>query len=118
MAAKRGVRRARWVKEAWSLRRFAPIPGTTKESERLYKGRMAVDRVRACEGLLGGDDWNVTGAKIFHAYLGAVSVLHLGLATLLGYAPRQEPGTLGVTRLGPVPKALRKRVKPAAADAH
>ena len=53
------------------------------------------------------DDGNITGARRFHAFVGAVMVVHLAFATLLAKAPRWE-GTLGQTRLGPVAEALRQ----------
>ena len=89
------------------LRRFPPIPRATKEFERLYKGRTAVERVNARLKIFwGADDGNVTGARRFHALVGTVLVVHLVFATLLAKAPRWE-GTLGQTRLGPVAQALR-----------
>jgi hypothetical protein len=90
------------------LRRFPPIPRATKEFERLYKGRTAVERVNARLKIFwGADDGNVTGSRRFHAFVGAVMVVHLVFATLLARAPRWE-GTLGQTRLGPVAEALRQ----------
>ncbi len=90
------------------LRRFPPIPRATKEFERLYKGRTAVERVNARLKIFwGADDGNVTGSRRFHGFVGAVMVVHLMLATLLAKAPRWE-GTLGQTRLGPVAEALRQ----------
>jgi Transposase DDE domain len=90
------------------LRRFPPIPRATQEFERLYKGRTAVERVNARLKLFwGADDGNVTGARRFHAFVGAVLVVHLVFATLLAKAPRWE-GTLGQTRLGPVAEALHR----------
>jgi hypothetical protein len=89
------------------LRRFPPIPRATKEFERLYKGRTAVERVNARLKIFwGADDGNVTGACRFHAFIGAVMVVHLVFATLLAKAPRWE-GRLGQTRLGPIAEALR-----------
>jgi DDE family transposase/transposase-like protein DUF772 len=91
---------------ALDLRRFPPIPRATKEFERLYKGRTAVERVNARLKIFwGADDGNVTGARRFHALVGTVLVVHLVFATLLAKAPRWE-GTLGQTRLGPIAKAL------------
>lgn len=88
------------------LRRFPPIPRATKEFERRYKGRTAVERVNARLKIFwGADDGNVTGARRFHAFVGAVMVVHLVFATLLAKAPRWE-GTLSQTRLGPVAQAL------------
>ena len=90
------------------LRRFPPIPRGTKEFERLYKGRTAVERVNARLKIFwGADDGNVTGSRRFHAFVGAVMVVHLVFAALLAKAPRWE-GTLGQTRLGPVAEALRQ----------
>jgi len=54
-------------------------------------------------------DGNITGARRFHAYIGAVMVVHLGLATLLAAMPRRE-GTLGRMRLGPIARAIRKKL--------
>jgi hypothetical protein len=90
------------------LRRFPPIPRATKEFERRYKGRTAVERVNGRLKLFwGADDGNVTGARRFHGFVGAVLVVQLVFATLLARAPRWE-GTLGQTRLGPIAKALRE----------
>jgi hypothetical protein len=101
---------------ATDLRRFPPIPRATKEFERLYRGRTAVERVNArLKVFWGADDGNVTGARRFHAFVGAVMVVQLVFATLLAQAPRWE-GTLGQTKLGPVAEALRQP-PPAPADA-
>jgi hypothetical protein len=90
------------------LRRFPPIPRATKEFERRYKGRTAVERVNARLKIFwGADDGNVTGARRFHAFVGVVMVVQLVFATLLARAPRWE-GTLGQTRLGPVAQALHQ----------
>jgi len=90
------------------LRRFPPIPRATKKFERLYDGRTAVERVNARLKIFwGADDGNIRGSRRFHAFVGAVMVVHIGLATLLASAPRWE-GTLGKTRLGPIQKALRQ----------
>ena len=88
------------------LRRFPPIPRATKQFERLYKGRTASERVNARLKIFwGADDGNVTGARRFHALVGVVMVVHVGLGTLLASAPRWE-GRLGCTRLGPIAQAL------------
>jgi hypothetical protein len=93
---------------ALDLRRFPPIPRATKEFERRYKGRTAVERVNARLKIFWrADDGNVTGARRFHGFVGAVLVVHLVFATLLAQAPRWE-GTLGQTRLGPIAQALRQ----------
>jgi len=90
------------------LRRFPPIPRATKDFERLYKGRTAVERVNARLKLFwGADAGNVTGSRRCHGFVGAVMVVHLRFATLLAKAPRWE-GTRGQTRLGPVAEALRQ----------
>ena len=69
--------------------------------------RTAVERVNARLKIFwGADDGNVTGARRFHAFIGAVMVVHLVFATLLAQAPRWE-GRLGQTQLGPIAEALR-----------
>jgi hypothetical protein len=94
------------VKREIDLRRFPPIPRATKQFERLYKGRTAVERVNARVKLFwGADDGNIVGPQRFSALLGAVMVVHAGLATLLASAPRRE-GTLGKLRLSAVARAL------------
>ena len=96
------------VKCEIDLRRFPPIPRATKTFERLYKGRTAVERVNGRFKIFwGADDGNVTGAERFHAHVGAVMVVHAGLATLLAACPRRD-GTLGQTRLSPIAQALRQ----------
>ena len=90
------------------LRRFPPIPRATKTFERLYRGRTAAERVNARLKIFWGvDDGNITGARRFHAFTGAILVVQAVFATLLAKAPRWE-GTLGQTRLGPVAKALNE----------
>jgi hypothetical protein len=90
------------------LRRFPPIPRATQQFERLYRGRTAVERVNARLKIFwGADDGNVTGARRFHALVGAVMVVQLAFAALLARAPRRE-GTLGQTRLGPIARALHE----------
>lgn len=92
------------------LRRFPPIPRATRKFERLYKGRTAVERVNARVKIFWGlDDGNVTGARRFHAQVGAVMAVHAAFATLLAAAPRRD-GTLGKMRLSPVQKALQARL--------
>ena len=58
----------------------------------------------------GADDGNITGAARFHALLGVVMVVHIGLATLLAASPRRE-GTLGRMKLSPIAKALQQRLR-------
>jgi len=97
------------VKCELDLRRFPPIPRATKQFERLYKGRTAVERVNGRFKIFwGADDGNVTGAPRFHAHVAVVLLVHLGLATLLAMAPRRA-GVLGQTRLTPVARALREK---------
>jgi hypothetical protein len=99
------------VKQEIDLRRFPPIPRATKQFERLYKGRTAVERVNARLKIFWGlDDGQVYGARRFHAHVGAVLVAHLALATLLAKNPRRE-GTLGKMRLSPIAKALQTLVQ-------
>ena len=99
------------VKREIDLRRFPAIPRATKKFERLYKGRTAVERVNARLKIFWGvDDGNITGAARFHAYVGAVMVVHVGLALLLASTPRRE-GTLGKMRLSPIAWALREKWK-------
>ena len=98
------------VKQEIDLRRFPPIPRATKQFERLYKGRTSVERVNGRLKIFwGADDCNVTGARRFHAMVGAMMVVHAAFATLLASAPRYE-GTLGKLRLGPIAKALHERI--------
>ena len=90
------------------LRRFPPIPRATKQFERLYKGRTAVERVNArLKVFWGADDGNIRGSRRFHAFVGAVMVVHLGLATVLASTPRWE-GTLGKMRLSPIAQKLQQ----------
>lgn len=96
------------VKRQIDLRRFPPIPRATKQFERLYKGRTAVERVNARVTIFwGADDGNIVGPQRFYAQLGTTMAMHAGLATLLARAPRRE-GTLGKLRLSPVAQALRE----------
>lgn len=96
------------VKQEMDLRRFPPIPRATKKFERLYRGRSAVERVNARLKVFWGiDDGNVGGGASFHANVGVVMVVHIGLATLLAKAPRRDPKRrLGQTRLSPIARAL------------
>jgi hypothetical protein len=97
------------VKCKLDLRRFPPIPRATKQFERLYKGRTAVERVNARLKIFwGADDGNVTGAPRFHAQVAVLMLVHVGLATLLAMAPRHT-GVLGHTRLTAVARALRQK---------
>lgn len=88
------------------LRRFPPIPRATKQFERLYKGRTAVERVNGrLKVFWGADDGNIRGSRRFHAFVGAVMVVHLGLATVLARLPRSG-GPLGKMRLSPIAEKL------------
>jgi hypothetical protein len=94
------------VKCEIDLRRFPPIPRATKQFERLYDGRTAVERVNARLKIFwGADDGNISGARRFHAFVGVVMIVHAVFATLLAKHPRRE-GSLGKLRLGPIQKAL------------
>jgi hypothetical protein len=99
------------VKQEMDLRRFPPIPRATKQFERLYKGRTAVERVNARLKIFWGiDDGQVYGSRRFHAHAGAVMVVHLALATVLAQAERYE-GPYGKTKLSQIAKTLRKLMK-------
>lgn len=99
------------VKHEVDLRRFPSIPRATKQFERLYKGRTAVERVNARLKIFWGiDDGQVYGSRRFHAHVGAVLIVHLGLATVLAQAERYE-GSYGKMRLSPIAAALRKLLK-------
>jgi hypothetical protein len=97
------------IKRELDLRRFPPIPRATKQFERLYKGRTAVERVNArLKVFWGADDGNIVGPRRFHAFLGAILVVHAGLATLLARSPRRD-GPLGRLRLSAIAQALQAR---------
>jgi hypothetical protein len=98
------------VKREIDLRRFPAVPRATKKFQRLYKGRTAVQRVIGrLKVFWGADDGNVTGARRFRAWLGAVMIVHVAMATLLAAAPRRK-GTLGKMRLGPIARASREKL--------
>lgn len=100
------------IKRELDLRRFPPIPRATKQFERVYKGRTAVERVNArVKVFWGADDGNIAGARRFHAFVGVVMVVHEALATLLAATPRRH-GPLGTMRLGPIQKALQQGLVP------
>lgn len=100
------------IKQERDLRRFPAIPRATKQFERLYKGRTAVERINARLKLFWGvDDGNITGARRFHAFVGAVMVVHLAFATLLAATPRRH-GPMGKMHLGPIQKALQQGLTP------
>jgi hypothetical protein len=96
------------VKCELDLRRFPPIPRATKQFERRYKGRTAIERVNGrLKVFWGADDGNLVGARRFHALVGVVMLAHLAFATQLAAAPRRE-GTLGKMRLSPIARKLRQ----------
>jgi hypothetical protein len=98
------------------LRRFPPIPRATKQFERLYKGRTAVERVNArLKVFWGADDGNIVGSRRFHGFVGAVMVVHLGLATVLASMPRWN-GLLGKMRLTPIAQKLQQLTEPPVPD--
>jgi hypothetical protein len=99
------------VKQEIDLRRFPSIPRATKQFERLYKGRTSVERINARLKIFWGiDDGQVYGSRRFHAHVGAVLVVHLGLATVLAQTERYE-GSYGTMRLSPIAQALRELMK-------
>jgi hypothetical protein len=108
------------VKQEIDLRRFPSIPRATKQFERLYDGRTAVERVNGRLKIFWGiDDGQVYGARRFHGHVGAVMVVHLAFATLLAQTERRE-GSYGTMKLSPIAKALRELIQapaPLAADA-
>lgn len=102
------------VKQEIDLRRFPSVPRGTKQFERLYKGRTAIERVNGRLKIFWGiDDGQVYGARRFYAHVGAVMVVHLAFATLLAQAERYE-GTFGKMKLSPLAKALRELLQPSA----
>jgi hypothetical protein len=93
------------------LRRFPPIPRATKQFERLYKGRTAVERVNGrLKVFWGADDGNIAGSRRFHGFVGTVMVVHLGMATVLASLPRWN-GLLGKMRLTPIAQNLQQSCK-------
>ena len=99
------------VRQELYRRRFPPIPRATKQFERLYKGRTAVERINARLKIFWGiDDGQVYGSRRFHAQVGAVLTVHLGLATVLAQTMRYE-GSYGQMRLSPIAQALRELMK-------
>jgi hypothetical protein len=96
------------VKQEIDLRRFPSVPRATKQFERLYAGRTAVERVNGRLKIFWGiDDGQVYGARRFHGHVGAVMVVHLAFATLLARTQRRE-GTYGKMKLSPIAHALRE----------
>jgi hypothetical protein len=100
------------VKQDIDLRRFPSIPRATKQFERLYDGRTAVERVNGRLKIFWGiDDGQVYGARRFHAHVGAVLVVHLAFATLLAQTKRRE-GSYGTMKLSPIAEALEALIHP------
>ena len=99
------------VKQEIDLRRFPSIPRATKQFERLYDGRTAVERVNGRLKIFWGiDDGQVYGARRFHGHVGAVMVVHLAFATLLAQTERRE-GSYGPMKLSPIAKAIRELIE-------
>ena len=97
------------VDQEIDLRRFPSVPRATKQFERLYAGRTAVERVNGRLKIFWGiDDGQVYGSRRFHAHVGADMVVHLAFATLLAQSERQ--GTFGKMKLSPIAKALRHMI--------
>jgi Transposase DDE domain len=89
-------------------RRHPAIPRSTKQFERLYKGRTSVERVNARLKIFWGvDDGNVVGARRFHAHVGLVMVVHAALALWLAKQPRWE-GSLSSVSISPIALALAR----------
>lgn len=87
------------VPQEIDLRRFPAIPRATKQFERRYKGRTAVERVNGRLKVFWGlDDGNVVGTRRFHAHVGAVLIVHLAFATQLARQQRNE-GSFGKMKL-------------------
>ncbi|HKM55420.1 MAG TPA: hypothetical protein VJY33_18590 [Isosphaeraceae bacterium] len=102
------------MKQEIDLRRFPSIPRATKQFERLYKGRTAVERVNARLKVFWGiDDGQVYGSRRFHGHVGTVMVVHLAFATLLAQTARYE-GSFGKMSLSPIAKALHELIGAAA----
>lgn len=96
------------VKQEIDLRRFPSIPRATKQFERLYDGRTAVERVNGRLKIFWGiDDGQVYGSRRFHGHVGAVMIVHLAFATLLAQTERRE-GSYGTMKLSPIAAALRE----------
>jgi hypothetical protein len=99
------------VPQEIDLRRFPSIPRGTRQFEKRYKGRTAVERVNARLKIFWGlDDGNVVGSRRFHAHVGAVMVVHLAFATVLAASQRYE-GSFGTLKLSPIAAHLREAMK-------
>jgi Transposase DDE domain len=105
------------VKCTDDLRRHPAMARATKQFERRYKGRTAVERVNGRLKIFWGvDDGNVVGARRFHAHVGVVMVVHVALARWLAAQPRWE-GRLSGISLSPIAQALRRLDEEAAGEA-
>jgi hypothetical protein len=87
------------VPQEIDLRRFPAIPRATRQFERRYKGRTAVERVNGRLKIFWGlDDGNVVGSRRFHAHVGAVLIVHLAFGTQLA-RKQQNSGSFGKMKL-------------------
>lgn len=95
------------IKQNLDLRRFPSVPRATREFERRYKGRSAIERINArCKLFWGADDGNVKGARRFHAHIATIMVVHAMFATLLAAAPRYEGKSLSPVKLSRISLAI------------
>lgn len=100
------------IKQELDLRRFPSIPRGTKQFERLYKTRTAVERVNARLKIFwGADDGNVAGAERFHAQVGTVMLAHLAWATVLAMSERWEGKTLATSNVNSIANLLRAQIR-------
>ena len=100
------------VKCDLDLRRFPPIPRATREFERRYKCRTAIERVNARTKVYwGADDGNVTGAERFHAHLATIMLVHIATANWLAGQPRYEGKSLSPTRMSQIARQLHKAAR-------
>lgn len=81
------------VARAMDLRHSSSIGRTTKTFERMYGLHTCTQRVNARLKIFwGADDGKIAGARRFHAFIGAVMIVHVAFATLLlAGIPRHEP---------------------------
>lgn len=95
------------------FRRFSSVPRATKQFERLYKTRTAIERVNGRLKLFWGvDDGNVCGARRFHAQVGVVMLVHMAFARRLA-EQSEGKGVLCKTRIAelirPAPANPKRR---------
>ena len=94
------------------FRRFSSVPRATKQFERIYKTRTAIERVNGRLKLFWGlDDGNVCGAKRFHAHVGAVMLVHMAFAHRLA-DQSQGKGVLCKTRIAQLMRHRAAHQKP------